>query len=55
FSAATLYMNGLASKNDLIKILASGEMKAKVAFKVNGASAKAKEAIVAAGSTIEII
>lgn len=55
FSTDVLYENGLISKTDLVKILASGEMKAKVAFKVNAASDKAKEAILAAGATIEII
>jgi large subunit ribosomal protein L15 len=55
FSTDVLYENGLISKTDLVKILATGEMKAKIAFKVNAASDKAKEAILAAGATIEII
>ena len=55
FSTDVLYENGLISKTDVVKILASGEMKTKIAFKVNAVSDKAKEAILAAGATIEII
>ena len=55
FTPDELYINGLINRTDLVKILANGELKAKIAFKVNAASAKAKDAITAAGSTIEIL
>jgi large subunit ribosomal protein L15 len=50
-----LYINGLISQTDSIKILGNGELKTKIGFKVNAASEKAKAAIEAAGGTIEII
>jgi large subunit ribosomal protein L15 len=52
---AVIVENGLASKNDLIKVLGRGELKAKVTFKVHGASGSATKAIEAAGGSIEII
>jgi large subunit ribosomal protein L15 len=55
FSPANLYINGLIAQNDLIKILGVGEIKGKFDFKVNAISAKAKEAIEAAGGTVEIV
>ena len=55
FNLDTLYMNGLVGRTDLVKILGSGEMKTPLTFKVNAASSKAKEAITAAGGTLEII
>jgi large subunit ribosomal protein L15 len=55
FTPDELYINGLISRTDLVKILSNGELKSKIAFKVNAASAKAKEAIAAAGGTIEIL
>jgi len=55
FTPDNLYINGLINRTDLVKILGNGELKAKIAFKVNGASDKAKQAIEAAGGTIEII
>lgn len=55
FSMESLYVNGLISRTDKVKILASGEIKAKLAFKVNGASGKAKAAIEAAGGSLEIV
>jgi large subunit ribosomal protein L15 len=55
FSLDNLYINGLISRTDIVKILGSGETKAKIAFKVNGISAKAKEAIEAAGGTVELV
>jgi large subunit ribosomal protein L15 len=56
FDLDTLYINGLISRTDLVKILGSGEMnKTTITFKVNAISAKAKEAIEAAGGTVEII
>ena len=39
----------------VVKILATGELKTKINFRVNKASQKAQDAIVAAGGTIEII
>jgi large subunit ribosomal protein L15 len=55
FTPDVLYINGLINRTDLVKILGSGEIKSKIAFKVNAASGKAKEAIAAAGGSIEII
>lgn len=55
FTPDVLYINGLINRTDLVKILGTGELKSKIPFKVNAASAKAKEAITAAGGTIEIL
>ena len=55
FSMETLYMNGLISRTDRVKVLANGELKSKVNFKVNAASGKAKSSIEAAGGTLEIV
>ncbi|MCD6064193.1 MAG: ribosomal protein [Flavipsychrobacter sp.] len=55
FSLDNLYINGLINRTDAVKILGNGEVKAKMLFKVNAISAKAKEAIEAAGSTVELI
>lgn len=55
FSLETLYVNGLVGRTDLVKVLANGEIKTKVAFKVNAISDKAKAAIEAAGGTVEIV
>lgn len=55
FSMEVLFMNGLINRTDKVKILANGEIKSKLTFKVNSASAKAKEAIEAAGGTLEIL
>lgn len=55
FNAQNLYINGLISQTDVIKILGNGELKGKFTFKVNAASAKAKAAIEAAGGTLEIV
>lgn len=55
FSLDTLYINGLISRTDLVKILSAGEMQAKVTFKVNAVSEKAQAAIEAAGGTVELI
>ncbi len=55
FSLETLFMNGLVSRTDLVKILANGELKTKISFKVNAVSDKAKAAIEAAGGSVEII
>jgi len=55
FTLENLYVNGLISQTDSVKILANGELKAKLTFKVNAASEKAKAAIEAAGGTLEIV
>ena len=54
-SLETLYVNGLIGQFDRIKILGNGDLKAKLAFKVNAISEKAKTAIEAAGGSVEII
>ena len=46
-----LITNGLAHKNDLVKILGRGELKAKLNVTAHGFSASAKAAIEAAGGT----
>lgn len=51
----SLYVNGLISQTDRVKILGNGELKSKFAFKVNAVSEKAKAAIEAAGGSVEII
>ena len=55
FSMENLYINGLISQNDKVKLLGNGELKTKLSFKVNAASGKAKSIIEAAGGTIEIV
>ena len=55
FSLETLYVNGLVSKTDKVKILATGELKTKLSFKVNALSAKAKELIESVGGSVEIL
>lgn len=54
-SVETLYINGLISQNDKVKILGNGELKNKFTFKVNAVSEKAKTAIEAAGGSVEIV
>ncbi|MFT3747205.1 MAG: 50S ribosomal protein L15 [Agriterribacter sp.] len=54
-SAETLYVNGLIKSADIVKILGNGELKAKLTFKVNAVSEKAKSAIEAAGGSIELV
>ncbi len=54
-SLENLYINGLISQNDKVKILGNGELKNKFTFKVNAVSDKAKSAIEAAGGSIEIV
>ncbi|MBI9035452.1 MAG: 50S ribosomal protein L15 [Bacteroidales bacterium] len=49
FDPAVFIENGLASKNDLIKILGRGELNAKVSISVHGFSASAIKAIEAQG------
>jgi large subunit ribosomal protein L15 len=55
FSLENLYINGLITRTDRVKVLANGELKAKLTFKVNAASDKAKAAVEAAGGTLEIV
>ena len=55
FTLENLYINGLIGRTDKVKLLATGELKAKLSFKVNAASDKAKGAIEAAGGTVEIV
>lgn len=50
-TAEVLIQNGLVSKNDLIKILGRGELKAKLDVTVHAFSKTAKAAIEAAGGT----
>ena len=46
-----LIKNGLAHKNDLVKILGRGELTAKLNVTIHGFSASAKASIEAAGGT----
>lgn len=55
FSLENLYINGLVSQTDKVKILGNGELKSKVAFKVNAISEKAKQVIEAAGGSVELV
>ncbi|MBS1947888.1 MAG: 50S ribosomal protein L15 [Bacteroidetes bacterium] len=55
FSPENLYINGLISQTSIVKILGNGELKSKIAFKVNAVSANAKTAIEEAGGTVEIL
>jgi large subunit ribosomal protein L15 len=52
---AVLVENGLASKNDLIKILGRGELKAKIEVSANAFTKTAKAAIEAQGGQATII
>jgi large subunit ribosomal protein L15 len=55
FSLETLYANGLIGRTDKVKILGNGELKSKIAFKVNAISEKAKSAIESAGGSVDLI
>jgi large subunit ribosomal protein L15 len=55
FSLETLYSHGLIGKTDKVKILGNGELKSKIAFKVNAMSEKAKSAIESAGGSVELL
>jgi large subunit ribosomal protein L15 len=55
FTLENLYTNGLISQTDRVKVLGNGELKAKVTFRVNAISEKAKSAIEAAGGSVEIV
>lgn len=50
-----LYVNGLVSRTDHVKILGEGELKTKIDIKVNAVSAKARKAIEGVGGTIELV
>ncbi len=50
---STLQAHGLASKNDLVKVLGRGEIKAKLEVKAHAFSASAQKAIEAVGGSIE--
>jgi len=54
-TAENLYINGLINRTDLVKVLANGELKRKLNFKINAISEKAKTAIEAAGGSVEIL
>lgn len=54
-SPETFYINSLMAQTDLLKVLGNGEVKGKFAVKANAVSAKAKEAIEAAGGSVEIV
>jgi large subunit ribosomal protein L15 len=51
----TLIENGLAGKNDLIKILGRGELKSKLNITVHAFTASAKNAIINAGGNATIL
>ncbi len=51
-SFETLKQHGLVSKNEMVKILAKGELKAKVEVHAHGFSAAAASAIEAAGGNV---
>jgi large subunit ribosomal protein L15 len=55
FTPENLYINGLIGKTDLVKVLGTGDLKAKIPFKVNAMSGKAKTAIEGLGGTVEVI
>jgi large subunit ribosomal protein L15 len=50
-----LYINGLISQTDRVKVLGNGELKAKLSFRVHAVSEKAKSAIAGTGGTLEIL
>ena len=51
---AALYENGFIQKNDIIKVLAKGELTSKLNVTAHGVSATAKAAIEAKGGTITV-
>src|SRR4051794_31246747 len=55
FTLENLYVGGLISQTDRVKILGTGELKGKFTFKVNAMSEKAKAAIEATGGSVEIV
>lgn len=55
FTLENLYTNGLIGQTDRVKVLGNGELKSKITFKVNAISEKAKQAIEAAGGSVELV
>jgi len=55
FTAENLYINGLISQTDKVKILGNGELKTKLSFKVDAISEKAKQAIETTGGSVELV
>ena len=55
FTLEKLYTNGLISQTDRVKVLGNGELNAKLVFKVNAISEKAKQSIETAGGSVEIV
>jgi large subunit ribosomal protein L15 len=55
FTPEDLYINGLISRTDKVKVLGNGELKAKLSFRISAVSEKAKSAIEAAGGSLEIL
>lgn len=51
----TLLQHGIITKKDKVKILGTGELKAKLDVKVNAVSEAAKKAIEATGGTVNLI
>lgn len=50
-----LVQNGLANKNDLVKVLGRGELKSKVDIKAHAFTATAKKAIEEKGGTVTTV
>jgi large subunit ribosomal protein L15 len=55
FSLESLYSQALISQTDKVKILGNGEIKGKVTFRIHAVSDKAKQAIEAAGGSVELV
>ena len=55
FNKEVFVEKGLVSKNDRVKILGRGELKAKLSVSANAYSASAKAAIETAGGTAEVV
>jgi large subunit ribosomal protein L15 len=55
FTLENLYTNGLIGQTDRVKVLGNGELKSKISFKINAISEKAKQAIEAAGGSVELV
>ncbi|MBK20722.1 MAG: 50S ribosomal protein L15 [Flavobacteriales bacterium] len=54
FNQEVFVQNGLASKNELVKVLGTGELSDKINVTAHGFSASAKEAIESKGGTVTI-
>ena len=55
FTPENLYINGLISQTDRVKLLGNGELKGKFSFRVHAVSEKAKSVVESAGGTVEIV